>query len=56
MQRLGDGIVLLRSLGRAEGNNAAPSSLVLSWFYRGGCLLLQAPPVRHLFQFAVPTA
>lgn len=37
MQRLGDGIVFLRSLGRAEGNNVAPLSLLLSWFYRGDC-------------------
>lgn len=55
MQRLGDGIALLWSPGRAGGNNVAPSSLLLSWFYRGNCLLLQAPPVHHFFQAAVPT-
>lgn len=56
MQRLGGGIALLWSPGRARGNNVAPSSLLLSWFSRGSCLLLQAPSVHHLFQAAVPTA
>lgn len=54
MQRLGDGIALLWSPGRTGGNNVAPSSLLLSCFYRGNCLLLYAPPVHHFFQAAVP--
>lgn len=54
MQKLRDGIALLWSPGRAGGNNVAPSSLLLSWFSRGSCLLLSALPVHHFLQAAVP--